>query len=65
MSTCITCRGRIDAEAYQTKRRIAEKLNKRDAASLGPPKRCTECTLLAMLAFAFDEESTPEPGKEP
>lgn len=63
MSACIDCCGPIDAQAYETKAKIAARLKR--GVSVGPPKRCTDCTLVKMLTFAFGNEETEPSGGTP
>jgi hypothetical protein len=59
MSTCVTCRGRIDAHAFEMRTKVATKLG----IPVTPPKRCSECTWEALLALACTEDA-PEQSSE-
>jgi hypothetical protein len=59
MAICIKCHGRIDGKAYETKTELCSRLGK----PYTPPKVCTECLVLGILNFAFDEDPDMTPAK--
>ena len=51
LAPCMTCGGEIDAQIIQSKERILAKLY--PGRAVPPPKRCSRCTWLSVLKFAF------------
>ena len=51
LAPCATCGGEIDEQIIQSKERILARLY--PGRTVPPPKRCSRCTWLSVLKFAF------------
>lgn len=56
--TCVDCHGRIDEQAFAMKRRASERLKQ----PYTPPRRCSDCVMVALLTLALDDEDAAARG---